>query len=71
MDTNITFQSIYCEECAQTIPIEHTPDGTIIVHCPSCTGECMTCDCHLVKTCFTQEEKIHVRHPAKSGDSKR
>lgn len=57
-------QIIFCEVCKKDIEVEETEDGTLIVHCPSCTGECMVCDCHLVKTCFTDAEKIMVRHPS-------
>ena len=57
-------RTIFCEVCKQDIKVEETEEGTLIVHCPNCSGECMICDCHLVKTCFTDAEKIMVRHPS-------
>jgi hypothetical protein len=29
----------------------------------------MTCDCHLVKTCFSDEEKLLVRHPGNKSET--
>lgn len=54
---------IFCNECFQDIPIEELDDGTVIVHCPKCVGECIICDCHLVKECFPDVPKVKVRHP--------
>ena len=61
------YKTIFCEECGKDIQIERTPEGVLVVLCPNCSGECMVCDCHLVKTCFSDEEKLLVRHPDKNG----
>lgn len=53
--------TIYCSECAADIPYERLADGTVVIHCPKCIGECAVCDCHLVKTCF-EREGVVVRH---------
>lgn len=60
---NNIFKTIYCDECKKDIPIEELEDGTIIVHCPRCVGECMLCDCHLVKECFPDTPGVKVQHP--------
>lgn len=54
---------IYCTECQKEITIEHLEDGSIIVRCPKCIGECLTCDCHLAQECFSGEENVKVVHP--------
>lgn len=53
---------IFCEDCKKDIPIETLEDGTIVIHCPKCTGECSLCDCHLVKQCFSDEPRVEIRH---------
>jgi hypothetical protein len=54
--------TIYCEECKSNIPIVRTEEGTTIICCPKCSGECIVCDCHLAQSCFSKEEKVIVRH---------
>lgn len=54
---------IYCKDCQKDIPIEELVDGTIVVRCPRCIGECIICDCHLVKECFPDTPHVRVRHP--------
>jgi hypothetical protein len=53
---------IYCEECRKDIAIESLDDGSIVIHCPKCIGECSLCDCHLVSQCFSDTPKVVVRH---------
>lgn len=55
--------TLYCSECRNNIPISYFEDGTIIVHCPKCIGECMSCDCHLARECFADAPRVHVIHP--------
>jgi hypothetical protein len=56
--------SLYCEECKRDIPVETLENGTIIIHCPRCIGECMACDCALAVKCFADEPKVKVLHLA-------
>lgn len=56
-------KTIFCEDCQEDIPIEELEDGTVIVHCPKCIGECMLCQCHLVNECFPDTPKVKLRHP--------
>jgi hypothetical protein len=55
----------YCAECKTDIPVGHFDDGTIIVYCPRCIGECLTCDCHLAQECFADAPSVKVIHPEK------
>ena len=63
-------RTVYCNECKKDIPIEELEDGTIVVRCPKCVGECMLCDCHLVKECFAETPGVRVRHPDNGKDGK-
>lgn len=60
MDNKI--RNIYCDECNHEIPVEELEDGTILIHCPKCTGECLVCDCHLVSKCFSDSDKVKLIH---------
>jgi NAD-dependent SIR2 family protein deacetylase len=60
MDSN--FKTVFCSECDKKIPVEEFDDGTILIHCPKCTGECLTCDCHLVSECFSASPNVKVIH---------
>ncbi len=57
---NNTYKTIFCSECNKEIPFEKVGDGVIIIHCPRCTGECLTCDCHLVSECFSATPNVKV-----------
>jgi hypothetical protein len=62
-------ETMYCEECESDVPVEKLEDGTIIIHCPKCIGECVTCDCYLASSCFSSSAKVVFRPlPAKDGD---
>jgi hypothetical protein len=50
----------YCKECDKNIPVERLEDGTIIIHCPHCKGECLICGCHLVDECFGDAPKVNL-----------
>lgn len=54
------FSTQFCKECDKDIPIEKLEDGTIVIHCPKCTGECITCGCHLVKECFSNVKNVRI-----------
>ena len=56
-------ETLYCRECQADIPIHYFEDGTVIVNCPKCIGECVTCDCHLAQECFSDVPRVHVIHP--------
>ncbi len=60
------FKTIFCSECNIDIPIEELEEGAILVHCPKCTGECLTCECHLVSECFSDTPNVKVIHSKKS-----
>ncbi len=45
---------MFCSECDENVPVERLPDGTLLIQCPRCTGECAICRCHLVESCFAQ-----------------
>ena len=60
MDNN--FKTIFCSECNKEIPFEKVGDGVIIIHCPRCNGECLTCDCHLVSECFSDSPNVKIIH---------
>ncbi len=56
------YKTIFCSECSKEIPVEKLDDGTILIHCPKCNGECLTCDCHLVSECFSASPSVKVIH---------
>ena len=56
-------ETMYCSECKADIPIDYFEDGTVIVNCPKCIGECVTCDCHLAQECFSDKPQVQVIHP--------
>ncbi|MFQ6113902.1 MAG: hypothetical protein ACE5NG_07405 [bacterium] len=60
---NNILKTIYCDECKKDIPVEELDDGSIVIHCPKCIGECMLCDCHLAKECFPEAPSVRVQHP--------
>ena len=53
---------VFCEECKKDIDVEELSDGTIVIHCPKCVGECAVCDCHLVQECFSDKPRVKVKH---------
>jgi hypothetical protein len=55
-------RTMYCEECRTNVPVEECEDGTVIIRCPKCTGECMLCDCHLAANCFEPTTRVIVTH---------
>lgn len=57
-------ESLYCQECKDDIPVSYFEDGSILIHCPRCIGECVTCDCHLALNCFQDVGQIRIIHPA-------
>lgn len=57
-----TSYKMFCEECGKDVPVEKMDDGTIVISCPKCIGECGSCDCHLVNHCFSDQDKVEVRH---------
>lgn len=56
-----TSYKMFCEECGKDVPVEKMDDGTIVISCPKCIGECSLCDCHLVSQCFSDQDKVEVR----------
>jgi len=63
-----TFEEVYCDECKQKVPIEVCADGTRIVHCPKCVGECAVCDCHLAAQCFETAQRVILRVVGPNGE---
>jgi hypothetical protein len=57
-------RTMYCRECTSDVPVEELPDGSVLIHCPKCVGECMACDCYLAANCFDSSIRIEVRQPA-------
>lgn len=55
-------KTVYCDECKKDIPVETLEDGTVIIHCPKCTGECVVCDCTLAVKCFSDVKNVKVLH---------
>ena len=50
-----------CKDCGELVRIEHIVDsGTVIIHCPKCTGECLTCGCPLQKACFGDAKEVRI-----------
>lgn len=44
---------LYCKKCQDHIPVREIENGEgFIVHCPHCSGECLTCGCHLEHLCY-------------------
>ncbi|MFQ5864052.1 MAG: hypothetical protein ACE5IW_02370 [bacterium] len=66
---NNIIRTRYCDECKKDIPVEELEDGTVIIHCPKCVGECMLCDCHLVKECFPGAARVTIQHPDSGKES--
>lgn len=62
---SLKMEKIYCEECGKDIPVEVIDDGTFLVYCPKCTGECVICDCHLVRECLSDGSKVEFHDPKK------
>ena len=60
---NTIMRTIYCKDCKDDIPIEELEDGTVVVNCPKCIGECTICHCHLVDECFPDTPNVRVQHP--------
>lgn len=58
---NIPYK-LYCEECKKDIDVETMDDGTIVIQCPKCVGECSICDCHLARECFADEPRVEIKH---------
>lgn len=58
---------LYCKECQRDIPVEETEDGTVIILCPKCIGECAACDCHLAADCFSSSVQVIVRRHVANG----
>lgn len=56
-------RTIFCDECKKDIPFEELDDGTIVIQCPKCIGECTLCDCHLARECFSEAPRVKVLHP--------
>jgi hypothetical protein len=54
---------LFCDECKKDILCEKMSDGTTVVHCPKCIGECLTCECHLANNCFEPGLRVIVNHP--------
>lgn len=61
------WDTIYCDECEQDIPVEELQNGSVIVHCPRCIGECLSCECYLVAACFPNRPRVTVIHPDESS----
>jgi hypothetical protein len=55
--------SQYCEACKEYVPIEWLPGGTVLIHCPRCTGECLVCNCHLAEKCFSEGLRVKLLRP--------
>ena len=64
---SVRMRMLYCEECQHHIPVEETEDGTVIIHCPKCIGECAACDCHLAADCFSSSVQVIVRRRLTDG----
>lgn len=64
----IEYFETYCKECDKDIPIERLEDGTIIIQCPHCVGECITCGCHLVEECFSDAPGIQLLRTKHQSD---
>lgn len=60
---NNLLRSIYCDDCKKDIPVEELEDGSIVIHCPKCIGECTVCDCHLAKVCFSDAPGVRIQPP--------
>lgn len=52
---------IFCEMCEKEIPVEELENGTLVIYCPNCTGECVTCDCYLARDCFSDRSTIRFQ----------
>ncbi len=65
---NRNIEEVYCDECKETVPIELCDDGTRIVHCPKCVGECAVCDCHLAARCFETARRVVLRVRGPNGE---
>jgi hypothetical protein len=61
-------ETLYCDECKRHVPIEHQEDGSIIIHCPKCIGECAVCDCHLAARCFESSSRVLLRLLGPNGE---
>ena len=55
-------RQIYCDDCQRDINVEELPDGSVLIHCPRCVGECMVCECHLKEKCFRDVPGAKVKH---------
>jgi hypothetical protein len=59
-------EMIFCAVCDADISVDHIDDGTVIINCPRCIGECLACDCHLAEECFPDTNLIKVIHAKES-----
>lgn len=64
-------KAMHCKECGENIPVEELPDGSVLIHCPKCVGECVACNCYLAANCFDQAVRVEVRQPTTGSENTR